>query len=218
MSQFKLQNPWPFRDKELIRLWNSGLKTGAITEKMKLSRNSILGRVKRLRANGFDLTERGDPIKVDALKRGRRMTDKERLDAERDRSRRRTENRRVERRALGLPEDGTPGRKKSVASVTDEYTPTEYVNVPAAPRPRVPEEPIPDAPTEGSMSFLDAADKSKCLWPYGDLKSNGSVCGLDKVKGSRSYCAAHQAKSTDRKPDSGARINYQVRPITGVMM
>lgn len=211
MNQFNNENPWPFRDKELIKLWNSGLKTKGVADRMSLSRNAILGRVKRLRANGIKLEERGDPVQTDALKRGRRMTEREKMDAERNRSRLRTQKRRHERLALGLSEDGVPGRKpKGVAD--------EHVHVPPVPKPRAPEGPIPDAPAEGSLSFLVAVDKSKCLWSYGDLMNKGLVCGLDRVKGSRSYCVAHHAKATERKSGGDQRINYQVKPITGVTM
>lgn len=188
MNQFTLQNPWPFRDKELIGLWNKGLSTKAISETMGLGRNQVLGRVKRLRDSGIDLTSRGDPVK----RSGKTLTAEQQAKKERDRARRRYREK--------LAAEG-----RTVRAVTPRA-------------PRVVRGPVPDAPEQGTMTFANAVDQSKCLWSYGDLKTRGSVCGLDKVRGSRSYCAAHDARATDKKTGGKVRINYQVRPITGVTM
>lgn len=50
-------SPWPRRDPELRRLWAEGLSGSEIADRMKLTKNAVIGRVHRL-----NLPARRSPI------------------------------------------------------------------------------------------------------------------------------------------------------------
>lgn len=204
MNQFT-PNPWPKKDAELIRRWNMGEPTKKITDALGLNRNQILGRIRRLKADGIEMQLRGDPV----IRTGVRMTPEEQADKERARAKQRYRDK--------VKAEGREVRAYDAERPAPVYKPKP---APAPPTPiavkiEPPKPLLQKLPTEGSMIFSAAVENGKCLWPYGDIIRGDKVCGLDRGVGGR-YCQAHHAKATEKKSGGEARINYQVKPITGI--
>lgn len=172
------------QDSILRRMWKEGDTTRRIAEVLGagLTRNSIIGRAHRL-----NLPSRKSPIKRASTsgKKRRPMTFQQR-ERKRELERERARAEGAVPRPAGWGAKAKAIKERRAAAI------------------------IAPAPATGSMSFSQAAIDNKCMWPYGDLKAGGNVCGGDLAEGSRSWCASHAAVAVHgSKVETGAGDEQQ---------
>lgn len=160
----------------LRRMWDEGLTTGEIGKRLGVSKNSIVGKVHRLK-----LVSRPSPIKK-----------KEETEAAPVK-----EAKKVEEKKEPAPKPVEPKAAAPKPEVKKEPAPKE------APKPvvkepivTIKEEPItcaaPTKRADGKVGVTDL-DNHTCRWPIGDPKDdNFHFCGK-KVRVGQTYCEEHSA-------------------------
>lgn len=152
------------QDSIIRRMWKEDATTRRIAEVLGsgINRNQVIGRAHRL-----GLSKRASPIL------GSKPGHKPRVLTPEQREKKRARDREAWRKNGAQPRPADWGLKAQEA------------------RERKAAAIIAPPPIAGSMSFSDAILGNKCMWAYGDLRAGGSVCGADRAKGSRSWCAGH---------------------------